>query len=92
MIKAFDGKKLIGDVFFNFYFDPDTLKSQSTWVNPNYRDQGIATTMYAYAKMLGNDVMPHPDQTDAGERMWRSWNQSKQSKHILPQGQKGYYQ
>lgn len=91
-IKAYDGKKLIGDILFNFYFNPPTLKSQSTWVHKDYREQGVATTMYAYAKMLGNDVMPHPDQTDDGNRMWRSWNQSKQSKHILPKGHKGYHE
>jgi len=91
VIRAYDGKKLIGDILFAFYFNPDTLKSQSTWVHKDYREQGVATTMYAYAKMLGNDVMPHPDQTDDGNRMWRAWNQSKQSNHILPKGQKGWY-
>lgn len=81
--------KIVGEV--EFVKNGNALTSLSTWVHKDYREQGIATTMYAYAKMLGNDVEPHPDQTDDGKRMWRAWNQSKQSKHILPKGHKGHY-
>lgn len=90
IIKVYDGRKEIG--FVEFVEEPEdkVLISGNTWVHKNYREQGIATNMYAYAKMLGNDIVPSWDQTDQGERMWRSWNQSKQSKHILPKGQKGY--
>lgn len=90
IIKVYDGRKEIG--FVEFVEEPEdkVLISGNTWVHKNYREQGIATNMYAYAKMLGNDIVPSWDQTDQGERMWRSWNQSKQSKHILPKGHKGF--
>jgi hypothetical protein len=90
IIKVYDGKKEVANA--EFYEEPHdkALISMNTWVISNYQGQNIATNMYAYAKMLGNDIMPSDTQTDQGERMWRSWNQSGQSKHILPKGQKGY--
>lgn len=90
IIKVYDGNKEIANA--EFYEEPHdkALISMNTWVINPYKGQGIATNMYAYAKMLGNDVMPSDCQTDQGERMWRSWNQSGQSKHILPKGHKGY--
>lgn len=92
IIKVYDGRKEIG--FVEFVEEPEdkVLISGNTWVHKNYREQGIATTMYAYAKMLGNDIVPSWDQTDQGSRMWQSWNQAKQSKHILPRGHKGYHE
>ena len=90
IVKAYDGKKQIGQCDFEVLEDQQALVSNDTWVDDDYQGQGIATTMYAYAKMLGNDIVPHEIQSDAGSRMWRSWNQSKQSKYILPKGHKGY--
>ena len=87
-ITVFDGDEKIAQT--SFKVDGDSLSAGSTVVWPKYRGQNIATNMYAYAKMLGNDIVPSNCQLDAGERMWRSWNQSKQSKHILPRGHKGY--
>lgn len=91
VITAYDGKKEIAQAEFIMDEDADSLTSANTWVLPEYQELGIATTMYAYAKMLGNDVTPSRIQTDQGNRMWRSWNQKKQSKHILPRGHKGYH-
>lgn len=90
IIKVYDGNKEVANA--EFYEEPhdDALISMNTWVLEKYQGQNIATNMYAYAKMLGNDIMPSDTQTDAGGRMWQSWNQSGQSKHILPKGQKGY--
>lgn len=90
IIKAYDGNTEIGNAEFIEEPHDKALISANTWVKEQYEGQGIATNMYAYAKMLGNDIIPSWNQTDQGERMWRSWNQSGQSKHILPKGQKGY--
>lgn len=88
VVQAFDGKKEIGKCDFEIIAneEPPRLVSNDTWVDNRYQEQGIATTMYAYAKMLGNDIVPHEIQSDAGSRMWRRWHQSKQSKHIMPKG------
>ena len=90
IIKAYDGNNEIGNAEFIEEPHDKALISANTWVKEKYEGQGIATNMYAYAKMLGNDIIPSWNQTDQGERMWRGWNQSGQSKHILPKGQKGY--
>lgn len=90
IIKVYDGNREIANAEFIEEPHDKALISANTWVQEEYEGQGIATNMYAYAKMLGNDIIPSWNQTDAGERMWRSWNQSGQSKHILPKGHKGY--
>lgn len=86
VIKVFDGKEQIARTYFSI--DDDSLVAGLTVVWPKYRGQNIATNMYAYAKMLGNDITPSDNQLDAGQAMWKSWNQSGQSKHILPKGYK----
>ena len=91
-ITVYDGKKEIASTEFIMDEDADSLVSASTWVLPKYQERGVASTMYAYAKMLGNDIVPSRIQTDQGNAMWRSWNQKKQSKHILPRGHKGYHE
>lgn len=90
IIKVYDGRTEIATTEFMIDEDHNSLVSANTWVLPKYQDQGVASTMYAYAKMLGNDVVPSRIQTDQGNSMWRAWNQKKQSKHILPRGHKGY--
>lgn len=90
IIRVYDGNKEVANAEFYEESHDDALISMNTWVLEKYQGQNIATNMYAYAKMLGNDIMPSDTQTDQGERMWRSWNQSKQSQHILPKGRKGY--
>jgi GNAT superfamily N-acetyltransferase len=90
IIRAYDGRKEIATAEFMVDEDHKSLVSANTWVLPKYQAQGVATTMYSYAKQLGNDVVPSRIQSDQGERMWRAWNQAKQSKHILPKGHKGF--
>lgn len=89
-ISVFDGKKQIAVAEFIEEPHDKALISANTQVSDGYEGQGIATNMYAYAKMLGNDIIPSDNQTDQGETMWKSWNQSGQSKHILPKGHRGY--
>jgi len=59
------------------------LESSITWVNPNYRGQNIASNIYAYAKMLGNDIKPSSDRTPAGKDMWSAWERSGEAKHLM---------
>lgn len=59
------------------------LESDITWVNKEYRGQGIASMMYAYAKMLGNDIKPSGDQLPPGRDMWKSWKKSGDDKHLV---------
>jgi len=85
-IKVFDGDETVAQTWYTI--DDDSLVAGTTVVKPEYRGQNIATNMYAYAKMLGNDITPSSNQLDAGQAMWKAWNQSGQSKHILPKGYK----
>ena len=63
---------------------PDAhLESEHTNVDPEYRNQGIASTMYAYAKMLGNDVSPSPVQFPPGKAMWDAWGKSGDAEHLV---------
>ena len=82
-IKAYHGNKEIGHVLFELY--GDHLESGGTEVDPKYRNKGIASTMYAYAKMLGNDIKPSYNRTDQGKGMWASWNKSGDAKHLAPE-------
>ena len=59
------------------------LESDITWVDLGYRGQGIASIMYAYAKMLGNDVKPSGDQLTPGKKMWKAWEKSGADKHLV---------
>ena len=81
-IKAYHGNKEIGHVLFELY--GDHLESGGTEVDPKYRNKGIASTMYAYAKMLGNDITPSFNRTDQGRGMWAAWNKSGDAKHLAP--------
>lgn len=84
-IKAYDGDKEIGHVLFEIFdWEDDTsnsyMESGGTEVDPKYRGKGIATTMYAYAKMLGNDIIPSFNRTTQGKAMWAGWGQD--AKHL----------
>lgn len=59
------------------------LESYMTWVKPEYRKHGITRMMYAYAKMLGNDIKPSHDQTPRGQAMWKSWKDSGDAEHLM---------
>jgi len=91
-IKAYDGDKEIGHILFEIIVrspggkrDPsaDYIESGGTKVDPAYRNKGVASTMYAYAKMLGNDVRPSYNQTSQGQAMWAAWNKAGDAKHLI---------
>ena len=89
-IKAYDGAKEIGHAMFEiFHWDDAPAKSHiesgGTEVEPAYRNKGVASTMYAYAKMLGNDVRPSNMQSAQGHTMWAAWKHSGGAKHLTGQ-------
>ena len=61
----------------------DWLESMDTYVVGDYKMSGIASTIYAYAKMLGNDVRPSTVQMPAGKAMWKAWKKSGEYKHLV---------
>jgi GNAT superfamily N-acetyltransferase len=91
-IKAYDGKKEIGHILFEIIVrspggkrkaSADYLESGGTEVDPAYRDKGVASTMYAYAKMLGNDIQASYNQTSQGKAMWKAWEKAGDAKHLI---------
>ena len=95
-ISAYHGKKLIGraDLMYHSGWDepsehPRTgnpkkfwLESEITEVNPKYQRQGIMSTMYAYARMLGNTIKPSGLQSDEAQAAWKSWRQAGDKEHL----------
>jgi hypothetical protein len=69
---------LLGYAQFMFY--RDHLESQYTKVRSQYQGQGIASNMYAYAHMLGNDIQPSPYLEPDGKKMWRAFKKSGAAK------------
>ena len=87
-IKAYDGNKEIGHILFQIFdWEDDTndgyMESGGTDVDPKYRNKGVASTMYAYAKMLGNDIRPSGHQLPPGKLMWNAWRKSGDDKHLV---------
>lgn len=86
-IRAYDGNKEIGHILFEIW-DIDEkpsvshLESGGTEVDQKYRNKGVASTMYAYAKMLGNDIIPSSLQRSDGKAMWAAWQKSGAAKHL----------
>ena len=86
-IKAYDGAKEIGHVMFEIFHWEDKptkshIESGGTEVEPAYQNKGVASTMYAYAKMLGNDIRASSNRTDQGKTMWSAWEKSGGAKHL----------
>ena len=91
-IKAYDGNKEIGHILFEIIVrspggrrmpSADYLESGGTEVDPAYRNKGVASTMYAYAKMLGNDIRASYNQTSQGKAMWAAWEKAGDAKHLI---------
>lgn len=65
----------VADVSFSAKQDPDTgewyLSSLSTGTKEPYRRQGLASAMYNFARMLGNDLRGSRLQTKQGEDFWQ---------------------
>jgi hypothetical protein len=86
-IKAYDGNKEIGHAMFEiFHWDDAPAKSHiesgGTEVDAKYRNKGVASAMYAYAKMLGNDIRPSSNRSDLGKTMWAAWEKAGDAQHI----------
>jgi len=83
-IKCFDGNKKIGESIFEIKGSDNKqwLESYQTKVEREYQNRGIASTMYAYAKMLGNDIKPSGLQSWQGQSMWKAWRKSGEAKHL----------
>lgn len=85
-IRAYDpkqpkGQNLIGSADFVVKSSKKGnrwLESDDTEVNDEYRGQGVAAMMYAFAKSLGNDIKDSPYKSKAGGDMWRKWGQDAQ--------------
>ena len=65
----------IGEVRFLARQNKETgewnLRPSGVQVNPKYQRQGIASAMYNFARMLGNDVIPGVSQTAQGQAFWQ---------------------
>lgn len=91
IIEAFDGNERVGIVRFKPYKNTQGdywLTSLVTSIHPKYQGKGIARTIYAYAKMLGNTIKPSKDQTPQGQAMWKSWQDSGDAEHLLKEYKK----
>jgi hypothetical protein len=88
-ILCYHKRRYIGEARFVIHSNNkgSWLESDITWVDKSYRGQGIASMMYAYAKMLGNDIKPSGDQLAAGKAMWQSWKKSGEAKHLMKESE-----
>ena len=82
VIRCYDGDKMIGEAKFYTTFG-DSLVSALTTVKPEYQKQGIASTMYAYARMLGNTIEPSASQLPPGKKMWKAWKKSGDAQYLM---------
>ena len=81
VITCFHEGSAVGSADFNI--NEKNLTSDLTWVSKQHRSMGVASTMYAYAKMLGNDVVPSSQQLPPGKAMWDAWRKSGEDKHLV---------
>jgi hypothetical protein len=91
VIKCYDDGKMIGRVEFYTTFG-DSLVSALTNVHPDYQKQGIASTMYAYARMLGNTIEPSASQLPPGKKMWKAWKKSGDAQYLMKNVDEGFDQ
>lgn len=86
VIKVFDDNfERVGLVKFALYKDDkggEWLESLISAIHPKYQGKGIASHIYAYARMLGNTIKPSSDQTAQGRAMWTGWEKSGAAKHL----------
>jgi hypothetical protein len=65
----------VADTHFKAKQDPDTgewfLSSLSTGTKEEYRRQGLASAMYNFARLLGNELRASRIQSRAGEDFWK---------------------
>ena len=89
VIRCYDGEKMIGQARFYTTFG-DSLVSALTTVKPEYQKQGIASTMYAYARMLGNTIEPSASQLPPGKKMWKAWKKSGDAQYLMKNVEENY--
>ena len=53
----------------------EALVAGGVYTDDEYQRKGVATSMYQFAKELGNDVIASYDQSDAGKAMWAGMRQ-----------------
>lgn len=88
-ISCYKGKEEIGYADFEIKGpghgrgSDSRLESDMTWVSKDHRQEGIASTMYAYAKMLGNDIAPSSIQLPSGKKMWDAWEKTGDAEHLM---------
>lgn len=88
-ISCYKGKEEIGYADFEIKGpghgrgSESRLESDMTWVSKDHRQEGIASTMYAYAKMLGNDIAPSSIQLPSGKKMWDAWEKTGDAEHLM---------
>ena len=68
IIKAFESGNPIA--YVKFVKEDKELYPQDLWVNDDYRNRGIAKSMYDYLKSAGYIINRSHDQTKAGTRFW----------------------
>lgn len=76
-----DGNKELGSVDFTNV--GNGWEGDHLWVDERYRGQGIATTMYDFAKEKLGKIVPSADRTDDGMAFWRGktvWEDAQSSK------------
>ena len=74
--------KQVGLAEFVPRFSTKIITADKVVVHKKYQNQGIASTMYAYAKMLGFDVVRSDEQTTAGKKMWKAFDKSGAAKQL----------
>ena len=68
ILKAFEGGNPIA--YVKFVKENKELYPQDLWVNDDYRNRGIAKSMYDYLKSEGYIINRSHDQTKAGSGFW----------------------
>jgi hypothetical protein len=82
VIKCFEGDEELGSATF-YTSIPNCLMSALTSVDPRRQREGIASTMYAYARMLGNTIEPSGHQLRPGKNMWKTWKRRGDDVHLM---------
>ncbi len=68
IMKAFESGSPIA--YVKFVKEGKELYPQDLWVNDDYRNRGIAKSMYDYLKSAGYIINRSHDQTKAGSKFW----------------------
>lgn len=68
LIKAFDNRNPLA--FVRFVKEKKELYPQNLWTHDDYRDRGIAKSMYDFLKSEGYIINRSHDQTKAGAGFW----------------------